>query len=380
MTVPHDTASVAERTRRSRPARRSWPCIFSAARAVFVLGEEALLFVRAGRRAAARRGSWRRHPGGGRDGDRIVTGGDDGKVVATDAKGETETHRDRSEASLDRSRRARPRRRGRLVGRQDRRSCAAPRARARIARSALDASAGWRSRRKASASRSRTTTAPRSGFRMRKAPRRKCSNGRARISASPSARTAGSWSLDAGADAARLAARRPQAHAHVGLCRAGAFDATGPPTASGSPPRARRSSSCGRSRARTGRWARAAHVGADGSARRGRRLSPAQDRSSRSATRRHGAARAHRGWRRNTGPEAGRRAGHGARLERGRPFSFLRHRRRRGRRTRSRRDRPETGYAMVGSASRASFLFEHDLFGKPDSTFPDHALKRGSCF
>src|SRR6516162_9581594 len=29
---------------------------------------------------------------------------------------------------------------------------------------------------------------------------------------------------------------------------------------------------------------------------------------------------------------------------------------------------------MGGSASRSSFLLEHDLFGKPDSTFPDHAL------
>src|SRR6516164_8344063 len=29
---------------------------------------------------------------------------------------------------------------------------------------------------------------------------------------------------------------------------------------------------------------------------------------------------------------------------------------------------------MVRSASRSSFLLEHDLFGKPDSTFPDHAL------
>jgi hypothetical protein len=28
---------------------------------------------------------------------------------------------------------------------------------------------------------------------------------------------------------------------------------------------------------------------------------------------------------------------------------------------------------MVRPASRSSFLFEHDLFGKPDSTFPDHA-------
>jgi hypothetical protein len=39
---------------------------------------------------------------------------------------------------------------------------------------------------------------------------------------------------------------------------------------------------------------------------------------------------------------------------------------------------------MVRSASRSSFLFEHDLFGKPDSTrrvkargqaFPDHASR-----
>jgi hypothetical protein len=27
------------------------------------------------------------------------------------------------------------------------------------------------------------------------------------------------------------------------------------------------------------------------------------------------------------------------------------------------------------SPSRFSFLFEHDLFGKPVSTFPDHALE-----
>src|ERR1700761_4980039 len=29
---------------------------------------------------------------------------------------------------------------------------------------------------------------------------------------------------------------------------------------------------------------------------------------------------------------------------------------------------------MVGSASRSGFCFEHDLFGKPVSTFPAHAL------
>jgi hypothetical protein len=31
-------------------------------------------------------------------------------------------------------------------------------------------------------------------------------------------------------------------------------------------------------------------------------------------------------------------------------------------------------WCLVESSSRSSFLFEHDLFGKPVSTFPDHAL------
>src|SRR4029077_5577060 len=60
-------------------------------RAVFVLGEEALLFVApdgAAQRVAG-------HAGGilsvASDGTRILTGGDDGKVIATNAKGETET-------------------------------------------------------------------------------------------------------------------------------------------------------------------------------------------------------------------------------------------------------------------------------------------------
>jgi hypothetical protein len=33
-----------------------------------------------------------------------------------------------------------------------------------------------------------------------------------------------------------------------------------------------------------------------------------------------------------------------------------------------------TGWVVIRSASHSSFLFEHDLFGKPDSTFADHAL------
>ena len=88
--------------------------------AVFVLGEEALLLVRAGWRRAARCGAWRRHPGFGRATARVVTGGDDGKVVATDAKGASET------IAADAKRRwidhvaARVRRHRCLVDRQDR--------------------------------------------------------------------------------------------------------------------------------------------------------------------------------------------------------------------------------------------------------------------
>jgi len=76
---------------------------------VFVLGEEALLFVApddAEQRVTV-------HAGGilaaACDGTRIVTGGDDGKVVATNAKGESETLANRRKASLDRSRHARTR-------------------------------------------------------------------------------------------------------------------------------------------------------------------------------------------------------------------------------------------------------------------------------
>ena len=65
---------------------------FLGDRAVFALGEETLLFVApdgAEQRVAVHA---RRHSGGRvSDGERILTGGDDGKVVATNAKGESET-------------------------------------------------------------------------------------------------------------------------------------------------------------------------------------------------------------------------------------------------------------------------------------------------
>ena len=53
------------------------------------------------------------------DGTRIVSGGDDGKLVATDAKGETSVLATDAKAALDRQCRAASRRRLCLVGRQD---------------------------------------------------------------------------------------------------------------------------------------------------------------------------------------------------------------------------------------------------------------------
>jgi len=81
-------------TDRVKPVAAGAPVVaahFLAGRAVFALGEETLLFV-------ARDGAEQRvavHTGGilavAGDGARILTGGDDGKVVATDAAGNVET-------------------------------------------------------------------------------------------------------------------------------------------------------------------------------------------------------------------------------------------------------------------------------------------------
>src|SRR5437016_896222 len=83
--------SVADRM---KPVAAGGPVMaahFLKERAVFALGEEALLFVApdgAEQRVAV-------HAGGilaiVSDGARILTGGDDGKVIATNAKGESET-------------------------------------------------------------------------------------------------------------------------------------------------------------------------------------------------------------------------------------------------------------------------------------------------
>jgi len=85
-----DTVSIADRT---HPVTASAPVVaahFLRHTAVFVLGEEAMLFVEPGgepRRVAVHDGAILATAA---DRQRIVTGGDDGKVVTTNAKGETE--------------------------------------------------------------------------------------------------------------------------------------------------------------------------------------------------------------------------------------------------------------------------------------------------
>src|ERR1043166_396685 len=89
-----DTQSIPSVTDRVRPVAAGGPVVaahFLGQTAVFALGEETLLFVApdgAEQRVAA-------HAGGilavACDGARVLTGGDDGKLVATNAKGESET-------------------------------------------------------------------------------------------------------------------------------------------------------------------------------------------------------------------------------------------------------------------------------------------------
>ena len=111
----------------------------------------------------------------------------------------------------------------------------------------------------------------------------------------------------AGADAARLAARRRPAHAHVGLFGARALALLDARTASCSPPRAPSSSSCGRSTARTARWARQPKMLAPLAGARGRgRLPSAPAGRGGRLCRRHGAAGAHRRRRADPGEGGGR--------------------------------------------------------------------------
>jgi WD40 repeat protein len=81
-----DTPSVVERTRRCQADAAIVAVHFLGNAAVFVLGEEALLLMNDGesRRVVAHGGAILASAG---DGERVVTGGDDGKVMATDAAG-----------------------------------------------------------------------------------------------------------------------------------------------------------------------------------------------------------------------------------------------------------------------------------------------------
>src|SRR5262249_54788707 len=171
--------SVVERT---RPVKAGAPVVaahFLGQTAVFVLGEGALML-------APRAGEPRSVPvhGGAilataAHAERIVTGGDDGKAVATAAEGGCTTiAADAKQRWIDHVAVGPP---ARSPGRRaERPACA--RARARSARSRCRRpSAASPSRRKACASPSPTTTASRSGLRMRRASRNDC-NGRAPIS------------------------------------------------------------------------------------------------------------------------------------------------------------------------------------------------------
>jgi WD40 repeat protein len=88
------TQTIPSVTDRIKPVAVGAPVVgihFLGARAVFALGEEALLFVApdgAVQRVSAHGGGILSAAAGG---GRIVTGGDDGKVIATDAEGRSET-------------------------------------------------------------------------------------------------------------------------------------------------------------------------------------------------------------------------------------------------------------------------------------------------
>jgi len=94
MSVTDTRAQIPSVVGRTRPLKAEAPVVaahFLGQTAIFVLGEEALLFL-------SRAGEMRTIPvhGGAvlasaADASRIVTGGDDGKVVATDAEGKSIT-------------------------------------------------------------------------------------------------------------------------------------------------------------------------------------------------------------------------------------------------------------------------------------------------
>ena len=116
----NDTASVVERV---HAVAANGPVIaahFLGRMAVFVLGEEAMVLAppRGEFKSVAVHGGAILATAVGES--VVVSGGDDGKVVETDVSGTSRTVADRPQTSLDRSCGDRARRRGGLVGRQDR--------------------------------------------------------------------------------------------------------------------------------------------------------------------------------------------------------------------------------------------------------------------
>ncbi len=157
---------------------------FLGATAAFALGEgEILLAGEAERRVRAHAGAILEAAS---DGKRLLTAGDDGKLVATGTDGGTEIAR-RGARQVDRSCGAWPRRRVRLVGRQDRVSPAPRRATAPLI--CPPALAGLLLRPRACGWRSPITTAPRSGFPTPRKPSPRCWPGRAPTATSASAPT-----------------------------------------------------------------------------------------------------------------------------------------------------------------------------------------------
>ena len=170
--VRSHTVSVVDRT---RPVAAGAPVVaahFLGRTAVFVLGEEALLFVE------PEAEPWRVAVHGGAilataaDGERVVSGGDDAKVLATNVHGETRTlATDAKNRWIDHVALgpdgvvAWSAGKSAFVQAKDLREFEAP-----------------------------ITTAPAFGFPTLRRPRPKSSNGRARISAPPSVPTAAFWS------------------------------------------------------------------------------------------------------------------------------------------------------------------------------------------
>ena len=171
----------------------------------------------------------------------------------------------------------------------------------------------------------------RCGFPSQAAPER--SNGRARISASPSARTADSWSPPCRSRCCMAGGSPTQGHAHVGLCRARALARLDRRAASGSRPPARTQLILWPFQARTGRWARSRACWRR--SRRRSRSSPAipSRRWSRSATRTGwccwcASRTAPKSWRRKPGDAPVTALAWSARRD-----ARVRHRGRRGRRS-----------------------------------------------